>query len=101
MPATRETLLMQQETAQTIALRAAAWMGLESDMLGHFLNASGMSANELKTRLTSPEVLSAVMDFIFLEDSWVIGCADYCKVAPETLMVVRQNLPGGDIPHWT
>lgn len=93
--------MFQQEAAHSIALQAAAWMAAESDMLGHFLGATGMSVQDLKERLADPEVLAAMIDFILMDDSTIIDCAAYCQIQPQDLATVRQCLPGGDVPNWT
>lgn len=63
---------MEREPAQTLALTAAAWLASDGDMLAHFMNATGMGASELRASLADPNTLAALMDFIFMEDAWVL-----------------------------
>lgn len=92
---------MQQEEAQAIALQALAWLGREADMLGHFLGATGLSQDQLRARLDDPELLAAVLDFLLMDDAWVMNCASEIGAAPDIMLRARQFLPGGDTPHWT
>lgn len=92
---------MQQEAVQSLALQAAAWLAGESDMLGHFLGATGMSVEDLRDRLEDPEFQAALLDFVLMDDSWVVNCATHCGIRPEDLLDLRRHLPGGDAPNWT
>lgn len=92
---------MTEDHAITIALGCVTWLAKTDDQLSHFLGASGMFLNTLTDQLETPEVLAAVLDFILMEDAWVLEAAASCAVAPEQIFQARQHLPGGDVPNWT
>ena len=67
---------MTPHSAEIFALEALAWMAQDEDVLSLFLNASGSSVADLKAQAQSSEFLLAVLDFILLEDQWVLDCAE-------------------------
>lgn len=92
---------MTSGQAEILALQALGWLAQSDDLLTVFLNASGMVEQDLKTRADDAEVLAAVLDFVLMDDAWVMGvCAD-AGTTPEILMRARAALPGGADPHWT
>ena len=92
---------MQAEAAETVALRALGWLAAEEDLLGVFLGSSGASVDDIRDRAGDPEFLGAVLDFILMDDAWVLGFAEANDLHPDTVFAARQALPGGDLPNWT
>ena len=90
-----------REAAETVALRALAWIGQTEDLMGIFLGSSGLSSDELPERLSDPVFLAAVLDFLMLDDAWVEGFAAEAGLPPDRIAALRQALPGGDLPNWT
>ena len=93
--------MVRREDAETVALRALAWVMGPSELDGVFLGASGMTADDLARRVGEPEVLAAVLDFVLMDDAWVMALAEAEGMAPEALLQARAALPGGALPHWT
>ena len=49
----------------------------------------------------NPEFLGAVLDFLLMDDAWVIAFCD-AEGHPYTApMMARAVLPGGAATHWT
>ncbi|MBW6416714.1 DUF3572 domain-containing protein [Celeribacter sp. PS-C1] len=92
---------MQQETAELIGLKVLAWLAAEEDIFPVFLGASGISAQELMAQASEAEILSAVLDFVTMDDEWVKACAQATGLDPYDPMRARQALPGGAQIHWT
>ncbi|MBE3637934.1 DUF3572 domain-containing protein [Mangrovicoccus algicola] len=92
---------MTPETASALALDAITWMAAEADLLEVFLNASGISAEALKAGIAEPEIHAAVLDFVLMDDAWVLAAAAHAGCDPHDLNRARQCLPGGALPHWT
>ena len=90
-----------QETAETLALQALAWLAAHDDLLPVFLGSTGASEADLKERAADPVFLGAVLDFLMMDDAWVIGCCDSLNARYETVMQARQALPGGEQVNWT
>jgi hypothetical protein len=89
------------DTAETVALRALSWIAGDAEMLGHFLHTTGARTDDLKRSAQDPVFLGSVLDFLLLDDAWVVAfCAAErldCRVPGEA----RAVLPGGAMTHWT
>ena len=92
---------MNRESAETLALQVVGWLVGNDELLPVFLGATGASEADLKERVGDPEFLSSVLDFLMMDDAWVVAFCDAGGMAYETPMVARQALPGGDQVHWT
>ncbi|MGI3168020.1 DUF3572 domain-containing protein [Pseudooceanicola sp. C21-150M6] len=92
---------MKQDQAETIALGALAWLAGNEELLPVFMNASGLSETELRARAGEPELLGSVLDFLLMDDAWVIACCDARSLSYTSLMQARAALPGGAQVHWT
>ncbi|NIY78207.1 MAG: DUF3572 domain-containing protein [Rhodobacteraceae bacterium] len=92
---------MQQESAELIGLKVLAWLAAEEEIFPVFLGASGISTQELMARASESEILSAVLDFVTMDDEWVKACCQSTGLDPHDPMRARQALPGGAQIHWT
>jgi hypothetical protein len=92
---------MRREAAETLALRALGWLAGNEDLLPVFLGSTGASLEDLRMRAAEPEFLGSVLDFLLMDDAWVMGFSQAESVPPETLLAARQALPGGEAVHWT
>lgn len=92
---------MRQEIAETRALAVLGWVAGREALFPTFLGATGTSESDLRERAGEPEFLAAVLDFLLLDDAWVIECATDLGWRPEEMLQIRGALPGGDLPHWT
>lgn len=91
----------QRETAEALALRALAWLAGNDDLLPVFLGASGASLADMAARAEEPEFLAAVIDFILMDDAWVLAAASDLGAGADSFVAARAALPGGGGPHWT
>ena len=89
------------EAAETLALRALGWLVSNDDLLPVFLGASGASEADLKANATEPAFLAAVLDFLLMDDVWIVDACDALSVPYETPQAARAALPGGERMHWT
>lgn len=92
---------MRQDLAETGAMRALAWLLGREALLDVFLGSTGTDPGDLRARAADPEFLASVLDFILMEDQWVLDCAGALGVPPQQIADMRQALPGGGLPHWT
>lgn len=90
-----------RETAETTALQVLAWLVGNEELLPVFLGATGASEGNLRETASDPEFLGSVLDFVLMDDAWVIAFCDAHSMAYERLMEARQLLPGGGNVHWT
>jgi len=92
---------MQQEQAEVIALQGLAWLAGNDDLCPTFLGASGGSVDDLRDRATDPAFLGAVLEFITMDDTWVMAFCDTIGLAYELPLQARYALPGAQNVHWT
>ncbi|MCK0096420.1 DUF3572 domain-containing protein [Yoonia sp. F2084L] len=92
---------MQQEQAEVIALQALAWLAGNDELCPTFLGASGGSVDDLRDRATDPAFLGAVLEFITMDDAWVMAFCDTIGLAYELPLQARYALPGAQNVHWT
>lgn len=89
------------DAAETLALKALAWLVTNDDLLPVFLGATGASKDDLRDQAGDPAFLGSVLDFLMMDDAWVIGFCDANGIAYEHPMFARAALPGGEQVHWT
>lgn len=88
--------------SETLALRVLTWLASdERDLLAVFLGATGMNETDLKSRAADPDVLAAVLDFVLMDDAWVMSAGDTLGLRYEEIARARAMLPGGGDVHWT
>lgn len=90
-----------REAAETLGLEVLGWLVGQEDLIDVFLGSTGTSEAELRARAADPEFLGSVMDFLLMNDAWVIRFCDDHGLAYDRLMLARAALPGGDQVHWT
>ncbi|CUH65683.1 hypothetical protein TG4357_01999 [Thalassovita gelatinovora] len=94
-------MTLSSQAAETIALRALGWLVGNDDLLPVFMGATGVCADDLKQNATDPDMLGSVLDFLLMDDAWIIACCTALELPYEKLMQVRAALPGGQQQHWT
>ena len=93
--------MISQDAAETLGLKALAFLIGDEDLLPVFMGASGDSADDLRTRASEPEFLGSVLDFLLMDDAWIIRFGDATDVRYDQVMQARAALPGGGQVHWT
>lgn len=92
---------MNSAAAEVLAIKALGWLAANEELLGVFMGASGVTPDELRTKAGDPEFLGAVLDFITMDDAWVVEFCNDNGLAYEEPLRARQALPGGQQVHWT
>ena len=92
---------MKSDYAETVGLRALAWIVQNDALRDIFLGASGASTDDLRTGATDPAFLGSILEFICMDDAWVVEFCDANELDYTTPMMARQMLPGGEQVHWT
>lgn len=96
----RHSPLIGTAAAEALALQAVALIVADEDLMPRFLGVSGCAGEELRERITDLDFLGAVLDFILETDETVHALAAVAGIAPETIMLARSRLPGGQV-EWT
>lgn len=92
---------MTQDQAEALALEALGWIANSDDLMGIFLGATGASLEAVKTQAADPDFLASVLDFLLMDDTWIVGFCDATQRAYTEPQSARQALPNGALPHWT
>ncbi len=85
--------------AETVAIAALGWIAGDAELLASFLGASGVRPEDLRRRAGEPEFLAAVLDFLLLDDAWVIAFCDAAGLGYDRVRQARAALPGA-APDW-
>ena len=89
------------ESAEVVALEALGWLISNEDLLPVFLGSSGVGEDDIRARAQEPEFLASVLDFLLMDDAWVIGFTEAAGHAPDMIWRARAALPGGAAVNWT
>lgn len=92
---------MTPEAGETMALNVLNWILSEDDMRGIFMGAAGLSVDDVKQGMAETSFLAGVLDFLCMDDAWVVAFCDYAGLPYEAPMQARAALPGGAETHWT
>ncbi|MAJ94885.1 MAG: DUF3572 domain-containing protein [Paracoccaceae bacterium] len=92
---------MTSDDAEIYALKAANWLLSNQELLDLFMGSTGVSENTIKSDIQNTVFLVAVLDFLLLDDKWVMEACDAMKLQPELMQTARLFLPGGDQVNWT
>ena len=92
---------MKHDRAEAIAVEALGWLATNEDLMPVFLGATGASAEDLRAQAADPGFLGSVLDFVMMDDAWVVAFCDSAGLAYDMPMRARHSLPGGQQVHWT
>lgn len=93
--AAKGTASAARAEAEEIGLAALVFMTEDADRLGHFLNDTGFSPDELRSAAGSPETLAAVLDYLLNDESMLMVFAAGADLDPSAIGPARAQLPGG------
>jgi hypothetical protein len=94
-------MALSREAAEVFSINALGWIVGQEDILPAFLGASGSSEADIRDRASEPAFLLSVLDFIMMDDQWVISCCDALQAPYECMGEARQMMPGGEQVNWT
>ena len=78
-------MTLSREAAETVAMQALAWLAGNDELLPVYLGATGASEMDLRARVAEPEFLLSVLDFLMMDDAWVIA---FCDVQSKPSMLL-------------
>ena len=88
--------MYRQDSAETLALQALSWLAGNDDLLPVFLGATGADVSEMAARADEGAYLASVLDFLLMDDAWVIAFCDAQGLAYTAPLQARAWLPGGE-----
>lgn len=92
---------MNAEAAEGLAIEVLGWLAANDDLMPVFLGATGVTPADMRDAAGSPEFLGSVLDFLMMDDAWVVAFCDAHGHDYATPMRARQSLPGGQDVSWT
>lgn len=92
---------MTPESAEILALQALGWLAGNEELCPVFLGASGATAEDLRARAGDPAFLASLLEFLTMDDAWVIAFCDAHGHPYDAPLRARYALPGAEQVHWT
>lgn len=92
---------MSPETAETIALQALSWLVSNDELCPTFMGSTGTSVDDLRNRAGDPAFQAAVLQFLTMDDAWVMAFCDQADLSYEMPLQAQYALPGAEQVHWT
>ena len=92
---------MTSQEAEIYALKVTNWLLSNQDILGVFMSSTGVSEATIRSNFHDGVFLIAVLDFVLLDDHWVIAACDAMQLEPDVMNSARLLLPGGERVNWT
>lgn len=92
---------MERDAAETVGLQALAWLAANEELLPVFMGASGASLSDLRSGADDVAFLGSVLDFLLMDDAWIVAFCDAEDLRYEVPMRARAALPGGAEVNWT
>ncbi|SFS02472.1 DUF3572 domain-containing protein [Yoonia litorea] len=92
---------MPPEQAEVIAIQALGWLAGNDELCPVFLGSTGGTVEELRNRATDPAFLASVLEFITMDDAWVVAFCDTVGLAYDLPLRARYALPGAEQVNWT
>ena len=92
---------MDREIAETKALEVLTWVLSEDDLIQVFMGATGASQNDMRSNTLSHQFLISILDFVLMDDRWVISCSKFLNIDPSQIQLIRVSLDGGQKVNWT
>ena len=78
--------------ASTRALEALGWIVADDSRAQRLLALTGLTPDDLRTRLDRPEVLAAILRFLEAHEPDLLACAAALGVRPDALVAARREL---------
>ncbi|MDX8351013.1 DUF3572 domain-containing protein [Cognatiyoonia sp. IB215182] len=92
---------MGPEQAQIIALKALGWLAGTEELCSVFLGSTGGSADDLREQASDPSFQASVLEFLTMDDAWVVAFCDAHDLAYDQPLRARYALPGAEQVNWT
>ncbi|MEO1107767.1 MAG: DUF3572 domain-containing protein [Pseudomonadota bacterium] len=91
---------LSADSAETLALTALGWLVGNEELLPVFLGSTGAASEDLRASAGDPAFLTSVLDFLLMDDSWIVAFCDSHSIPYDHPAQARAAFSGGEI-HWT
>jgi len=82
------------EQAETLALRALAFIAGDEERFQRFLLSTGTTPDDVRQRAAQPDFLSGVFDHMLADEALLLAFAEDAALEPSSVMAARYRLPG-------
>ncbi|HEX8400648.1 MAG TPA: DUF3572 domain-containing protein [Allosphingosinicella sp.] len=80
------------DEAAALGLSALVWTLDDGERAARLLALTGLTPDDLRTRIGEPALLGAVLGFLEAHEPDLLACADALEVKPERLVAARRVL---------
>ncbi|TCL10165.1 uncharacterized protein DUF3572 [Shimia isoporae] len=94
-------MTLSHEAAETLALDALTWLVNNDEVLPVFMGATGASVDDLRARAGEADFLGSVLEFLTMDDAWVVAFCDTKGVGYDQPLMAAHVLLGSARMHWT
>ncbi|MDR7038636.1 MULTISPECIES: DUF3572 domain-containing protein [Methylobacterium] len=84
--------VQEDDSAEAVAVAVLGWLAGDEERLYPFLNASGLSADNLRASARDPGFLAGVLDHVMGDEALLLACARDLDRKPETIAAAWQRL---------
>lgn len=91
---------MTPDRAEDIAVQALVWIAGQDDLGGVFLGATGAAPEDLRVRASDPVFLLSVLEFLTMDDAWIMGFCNAQALDYALPMMARKVLAGPGQDGW-
>ncbi|MBZ9767944.1 MULTISPECIES: DUF3572 domain-containing protein [unclassified Mesorhizobium] len=88
-----------REEAETIAVKALAFVAADPELLPRFLAITGIEANSIRRAAAEPGFLAGVLQFILAHEPTLLRFAEETGTPPAAVGKALRALPLGDDDH--
>lgn len=81
-------------SAQETAAAVLGWLATEPDMLGRFLDLSGLRADQLRQAVDDSGFLAGMLDFLMSHEPTLMAFCAATDIKPEAVVSAWQALSG-------
>jgi hypothetical protein len=82
----------QTNNAMNLALSALVWILQDENRADRLLALTGLDADGIRSRVTDPALLEAVLGYLASHEPDLIACATTLDVPPVALILARESL---------
>ncbi|WP_295048384.1 DUF3572 domain-containing protein [uncultured Paracoccus sp.] len=89
-----------RDSAHDLAMTVLLYMVERPDLIGQFLDSSGLQPQDLRQAAGSSDIALHVLDFLLEDDRRVLEAARDLDIAPGEVMAARTALAGPGSYGW-
>ena len=82
------------EQAETMALRALAFIAGDEERFQRFLVMTGAAPDDVRAQAAEPDFLAGVFDHLLADETLLLAFAEEAALEPEAIVRARYRLPG-------